>query len=95
MTLLIHEQAFTRLANVHLTRVHLRSRIDFKRNEWLMTCLTNQDVDVEIAYLFQFDRAHEKGFVEVFHNGMDEAVLRFDILEPIKTQITFFEYILN
>lgn len=95
MSLLIRNQSLKSIADQVFQSQNLASHVDFSRQEWRITCLPHEQNDVEIHFLFQFDLAYEAGFFEVFHNGMDENVLKYSILEPIKSQLPSFVYILN
>lgn len=95
MTLLIRQASLKNIADKTFTAQHLASLVDFSRQEWRITCLTHEQNDVKTHFLFQFDFAHSTGFFEVFHNGMDDDILKYDILEPIKSQVAGFDYILK
>lgn len=95
MTLLIRQTSLKDISDRTFKIQHLASRVDFSRQEWHITYLPHEQNDVETHFLFQFDLAHEAGFFELFHNGMDDDVLKYDILEPIKSQVAGFAYILT
>ena len=67
------------------------SYIDFDRQEWQFSQFTNQERDVEITYLFQFDITTNSDFFEIFHNGMDKAFLQNDILSEFPDFNHYFE----
>lgn len=68
------------------------SYIDFDQQEWEFIQLTNQERDVEITYLFQFDITAKSDFFEIFHNGMDEEFLQNNILNVILSEFPDFNY---
>ena len=68
------------------------SYIDFDQQEWEFIQLTNQERDVEITYLFQFDITAKSDFFEIFHNGMDEAFIQNNILNVILSEFPDFNY---
>ncbi|OOS25496.1 hypothetical protein [Moraxella pluranimalium] len=84
MMLIIKLSNFKKLQDL-MTNSFL-STIDFEQQEWQFTILTNQEIDVEIRYLFQFDHlnAHQ---IEIYCNGMDDDILRYDILNRIQSAI--------
>lgn len=53
MMLIAKLSDFKKLEN--LMTDNFLSEINFKQQEWKFTILTNQEMDVEICYLFQFD----------------------------------------
>lgn len=62
------------------------SKINFAQQEWQFTILTNYEMDVEICYLFQFDRLNDHQ-IEIFCNGIDVDILRYDIINRIQSVI--------
>ena len=52
----------------------------------------NEKSDVEISYLFQFDRIEHSDYVEIFHNGMDEAFIQNNILNVIQSHLPNVHY---
>ncbi len=85
MILIAKLSDFKKLEN--LMTDNFLSEINFKQQEWKFTILTNQEMDVEICYLFQFDYINDHQ-IEVFCNGMDENILRYDILNHIQSEIS-------
>ena len=52
----------------------------------------NEKSNVEISYLFQFDRIKHSDYVEIFHNGMDEAFIQNNILNAIQSHLPNVHY---
>lgn len=56
----------------------------------------NEKSDVEISYLFQFDRIEHSDYteikIEIFHNGMDEAFIQNNILNVIQSHLPNVHY---
>lgn len=56
----------------------------------------NEKSDVEISYLFQFDRIEHSDYVEIkieiFHNGMDETFIQNNILNVIQSHLPNVHY---
>ena len=52
--------------------------------------------NVEISYLFQFDRIEHSNYteikIEIFHNGMDEAFIQNNILNVIQSHLPNVHY---
>lgn len=65
---------------------------------------TNEKSNVEISYLFQFDRIEHSDYteikieieieieIEIFHNGMDEAFIQNNILNVIQSHLPNVHY---
>lgn len=92
MTLIIKLSDFKKLQN--LATDDFLSKINFGQQEWKFTILTNHDADVEICYLFQFDHLNDHQ-IEIFCNGMDDYILRYDILDRIQSQIPDIVFVLQ
>ena len=52
----------------------------------------NEKSNVEISYLFQFDIIKHSDYVEIFHNGMDEAFIQNNILNVIQSHLPNVHY---
>ena len=52
----------------------------------------NEESDVEISYLFQFDTIEHSNYIEIFHNGMDEAFIQNNILNVIQSHLPNVHY---
>nr|WP_314233649.1 hypothetical protein [uncultured Moraxella sp.] len=56
----------------------------------------NEKSNVEISYLFQFDRIEHSDYteikIEIFHNGMDEAFIQNNILNVIQSHLPNVHY---
>ncbi|MFB2578672.1 hypothetical protein ACEYX6_05875 [Acinetobacter sp. c2-A9] len=69
------------------------SQIDFKLQDWYFKLLPNEELDVEISYLFQFDRIDKDcDHIEVFHNGMDSNFIQHNIINLLKSHISDLDY---
>lgn len=53
---------------------------------------TNEKSDVEISYLFRFDTIEHSNYIEIFHNGMDEAFIQNNILNVIQSHLPNVHY---
>ena len=92
MSLFFTSKAFAKLADVRIDD-EFSSQIDFGQREWRFTLLTNNENDVEICYLFQFDQNGDD--IEVFYNGLDDAILEYDILALLLSHLPDLTFTLD
>ena len=91
MTLFIQTTDFKKIAQCEFENFYA-SYIDFDQQEWQFIQRPNEENDVEISYLFQFDRIEHNDYVEIFHNGMDEAFIQNNILNVIQSHLPNVHY---
>ena len=91
MTLFIQTTDFKKIAQCEFEKFYA-SYIDFDQQEWQFIQRPNEENDVEISYLFQFDRIEHSDYVEIFHNGMDEAFIQNNILNVIQSHLPNVHY---
>ena len=95
MTLFIQTTDFKKIAQCEFENFYA-SYIDFDQQEWQFIQRPNEESDVEISYLFQFDRIEHSDYteikIEIFHNGMDEAFIQNNILNVIQSHLPNVHY---
>lgn len=95
MTLFIQTTDFKKIAQCEFENFYA-SYIDFDQQEWQFIQRLNEENDVEISYLFQFDRIEHSDYteikIEIFHNGMDEAFIQNNILNVIQSHLPNVHY---
>lgn len=91
MTLFIQTTDFKKIAQCEFENFYA-SYIDFDQQEWQFIQRLNEENDVEISYLFQFDRSEHSDYVKIFHNGMDEAFIQNNILNVIQSHLPNVHY---
>lgn len=95
MTLFIQTTDFKKIAQCEFENFYA-SYIDFDQQEWQFIQRPNEENDVEISYLFQFDRIEHSDYteikIEIFHNGMDEAFIQNNILNVIQSHLPNVHY---
>lgn len=80
---------FKKLENLYLDGL-FSSQIDFQIQDWYFTQLMNEEMDVEIRYLFHFDRL-DSNTIEVFCNGLFDDEIHY-ILSLLKSSIPKLHY---
>ena len=91
MKLFIQTTDFKKIAQCEFENFYA-SYIDFDQQEWQFIQRPNEKSDVEISYLFQFDTIEHSDYVEIFHNGMDEAFIQNNILNVIQSHLPNVHY---
>lgn len=95
MTLFIQTTDFKKIAQCEFENFYA-SYIDFDQQEWQFIQRLNEESDVEISYLFQFDRIEHSDYteikIEIFHNGRDEAFIQNNILNVIQSHLPNVHY---
>jgi len=95
MTLFIQTTDFKKIAQCEFENFYA-SYIDFDQQQWQFMQRPNEENDVEISYLFQFDRIEHSDYIEIkieiFHNGMDEEFIQNNILNVIQSHLPNVHY---